>query len=180
MSGLGHCQGSLRPSPRSVGRQATREEMRTMISLIACVCDDPGVQVMLPQIVLVRATSTNKGDVVEIRSALAGNVSVWIESRAWTTSNVMLGVLRALGTAAERGMKSPFGRVAVRATNTSGRFALPSVLWSEKTDRGGSMRGGKRKRKAFPYLCCPCASSHAHVAATAVATRTYHWHCMKE
>ena len=91
-----------------------------------------------------------KGDVVERRSALAGNVNVWLESRAWRRSNVMVRVLRALGTAAERRMKSPFGRVAVRATKTSGRFALPSVVWSEKTDRGGSRRGGKRKRQAFP------------------------------
>ena len=121
-----------------------------------------------------------KGDVVEIRSALAGNVNVWLESRAWRRSNVMVRVLRALGTAAERRMKSPFGRVAVRARNRSGRVALRSVLCSEKTDRGRALRKGGTKQKALPYLCCECGSSHALVSASAVATRRHHCHCMKE
>ena len=89
----------LRRMPRSLARQATRQQMRTMISLIAFVCDDAALQKKLPQILVVRATSTNARDVAQMRAALPPNVSLWIETRAWTTSDVMVRAARTLHVA---------------------------------------------------------------------------------
>ena len=70
--------------------------MRTMISLIAFVCDDAALQKKLPQILVVRATSANAREVAQMRAALPPNVSLWIEARAWTTSDVMVRVAKTL------------------------------------------------------------------------------------
>ena len=90
-----------RRTPRSLTRPATRATTRAMMSLCAFVCDDPVLQVRLPQVLVVNERLTSAVEAAAIRSELPEGMVLWRQPRCWTTAETMGRLLRLLGEALE-------------------------------------------------------------------------------
>ena len=86
----------LRQTPRSLVRSATRQQMRTMFTAIVMVCDDDDLQKKLPQILVLSKTIARQRDVEHMRTMLPPNIFLWTRDRAWTTSELMVKVVKTI------------------------------------------------------------------------------------
>ena len=84
-------------SAPSLTEQVTRSDRRAMMSLATCVCYDPAVQTLLPQVLLVKKSCWRKQRLRrQHRCCLPQGVHLWRGISAWTTSAIMVRLLTLL------------------------------------------------------------------------------------
>ena len=65
-----------------------------MFTAIVSVCDDDHLQKKLPQILVLSKAIARKSVLDDIRSILPSNILLWTRDRAWTTSELMVQVIK--------------------------------------------------------------------------------------
>ena len=88
--------GSKADRPMQVLRRVGKATQRKALTHIATICDDPEVQVKLPQVLLGNGTVLPKRQMEHITRKLSGNVYVWRRKSSWVTKEVMKEWLRLL------------------------------------------------------------------------------------
>lgn len=85
-----------RSSARSLTRQVCRSETRAMMSMATFICDDPAVQPLLPQVLLVNKKLMTEAETALAAALLPPGVHLWREDSAWTTGAIMVRLLTTL------------------------------------------------------------------------------------
>ena len=83
-------------SAHSLTRQVCRSETRAMMSLGTFICDDPSVQPLLPQVLLVNKKLMTEAETAVAAALLPQGVQLWREESAWTTGAIMVRLLTTL------------------------------------------------------------------------------------
>ena len=79
-------------------RSASRRQQRTCLSHIAIVCDDTSVQPVLPQIIVGNCKAVLKKVQATLAPQLRENVFLLRRKSAWVNADLMVNVLKVLGT----------------------------------------------------------------------------------
>jgi hypothetical protein len=80
----------------AVQGKAQSKACRIYLTHVALVCDDPAIQPLLPQVLLVNAATLPLSLVDEIASFLPPNVQIWRRKSAWVNHNVMCALISLL------------------------------------------------------------------------------------
>ena len=83
-------------SARSLTQQVSRSDTRAMMSLATFICDDPEVQPLLPQVLLVNKRLLTEAETAAAAPVLPQGVHLWRGISAWTTSAIMVRLLTLL------------------------------------------------------------------------------------
>ena len=94
-------KGNVAISRRASRGRATTRQLRTHLTHIAIVCDDPEVQLLLPQILLIAGAVLPLNVVDEIREFLPDNVEVWRAASGWVNHRIFCKVVERLIEALE-------------------------------------------------------------------------------
>jgi hypothetical protein len=94
-------KGNVAVSRRAARGRATIRDIRMHLTHIAIVCDDPEVQLRLPQILLVAGAILPLYTLDEIRALLPDGVEVWRAKSGWVNSAIFDKVMQRLVEALE-------------------------------------------------------------------------------
>jgi len=92
-------KGNVAVSHRAARGRATTRQLRMHLTHVAVICDDPEIQPVLPQILLVAGAILPLGVVEDIRAILPPNVEVWRAKSGWVNSRIFKKVMERLAEA---------------------------------------------------------------------------------
>ena len=86
------------PKPRvGFARQASRSQLRRAFTHVAIICDDPTLQPLLPQILLVNERTVTVEQHRRWKSLPGSNAKLWRGKSAWINDEVFAKIIRELG-----------------------------------------------------------------------------------
>ena len=86
----------LKQRPRGLSRSVARGATRANLTHMATICDDPEIQKLLPQFLLVNAKQVPESEGRQLRALLPARVHLLRLPKAWVSKEVMLTWLRVL------------------------------------------------------------------------------------
>ncbi len=88
---------ALKKRPQSLSCNVARGVTRASMTHIAIICDDPGLQKYLPQVILVSQTQVSAAAHSQLQQGLPDNVLVWRRKNAWVNASIMKEFATLLG-----------------------------------------------------------------------------------
>ena len=80
-----------------LGRNASLAAQRSAITHVTAICDNPEIQNLLPQVVLVGESQFTEVRFHRLRSEAPDSVHLWRQKRAWMTTDLMVQYILLLG-----------------------------------------------------------------------------------
>ena len=99
--GRGHIARLDKREGRRLRQPASRRQMRMSVTFVAIICDEPNIQVHLPQIILGGERVLPQSILREVRPSLRSNVSVLRTTNGWMTAGLMARLMTVLGKSLE-------------------------------------------------------------------------------
>ena len=95
--GRGHIVRLEAGEGRRLKQPASRNQMRSSLTFVAIICDDPSIQTELPQIILGSERALTHGVLRQLRPGLRDNVILLRAKNGWMTAGLMARLMTMLG-----------------------------------------------------------------------------------
>lgn len=119
-------------SARGLKRPATKHQTRAMFTLATMICDDPEVQRVLPQVMIVGTGILTAHERQLVERSLPRNVYVWQADKCWMTSKLMVRLIRLLKTTIQR----EFPDINIVFTADAYKAHLTKEVWTAMATAG--------------------------------------------
>jgi len=87
---LVHDAALLQRSPQSLTRDVSRAEMRTNLTYVAFISDDPAIQHLLPQFIIVSKRTLCDAAVVRLKDHMPESCILLRQDKAWVSQNTLI------------------------------------------------------------------------------------------